>query len=162
MIAASLLMVICCKDKKTNDDPNKPYVVIYEQEDSLAIIQLANEYVTRFNGGDFNKVCDMLYTVRNDSVFPYTAEQREGFVEAMSKIGTQGCQLKDMQLNTFKDNRVRVAVLLNPEGNLDKEEGTIDLYLNPVKIDNQWYLTLYDKYAEGVGEHLNVVHEKQD
>jgi len=118
--------------------------------------------VARFNGGDFNQVADMLYFVRNDSVFPITDAQRQGFIEVMSQIGRLGCQLKDMRLNTFKDNKVRIAVLMNERGNLDDEKGTISLYLNPVKIDNQWYLTLYDKYAEGVGEHLNVVHEEQD
>ncbi|MBP5339274.1 MAG: hypothetical protein J6Z14_08260 [Prevotella sp.] len=136
--------------------------MIYEAEDSMAITQLANEYVTRFNGGDFNQVADLLYFVRNDSVFPLTEAQREGFVMAMSQIGRLGCQLKDMQLNTFKDNKVRVAVLMDENGSLDEDKGTISLYLNPVKIDNQWYLTLYDRYAEGVGEHLNVVHEEQD
>lgn len=165
LLAVSVLFIfgLCsCTDKKKDKGPNAPYVVIYEQEDSLAINQLANEYVARFNGGDFNQVADLLYFVRNDSVFPITQEQREGFVEAMSQIGQFGCQLKDMQLNTFKDNKVRVAVLMAENGNLDEEKGTINLFLNPVKINNQWYLTLYDRYAEGVGEHLNVVHEEQD
>lgn len=154
--------IISCNNRHPKDNTNKPLVVIYEPSDSLAITQLANEYVARFNGGDFNQVADMLYFVRNDSVFPITDAQRQGFIEVMSQIGRLGCQLKDMRLNTFKDNKVRIAVLMNERGNLDDEKGTISLYLNPVKIDNQWYLTLYDKYAEGVGEHLNVVHEEQD
>lgn len=161
LVVLGLLCVSSCKNKPV-ENTNKPYVVIYEQADSQAIIQLANEYVARFNGGDFNQVADLLYFVRNDSVFPITDDQRKGFVEAMGQIGRLGCQLKDLQLNTFKDNKVRVAVLMSETGSLEDEKGTINLFLNPVKIDNKWYLTLYDRYAEGVGEHLNVVHEAQE
>lgn len=160
---AVALFTVSCKDKQpTNNDPNQPFVVIYEQEDSLAISNLTNEYVTRFNSGDFNQAADMLYFVRNDSVFPLTQDQREGYIQAMNHIGRFGCQLKDMELNTFKDNKVRIAVLLNENGSLDEERGTVNFFLNPVKVENQWYLTLYDRYAEGVGEHLNVTHERQD
>lgn len=161
----SFVGLICfssCKNRHAVDDPHAPLVVIYEQEDSTAIIQLAQEYVTRFNGGDFNQVADLLYFVRNDSVFPLTQEQREGFVEAMGQIGRLGCQLKDMELNTFKDNKVRVSILMDENGSLDEERGTINMFLNPVKINNQWYLTLYDRFAEGVGQYINVVHERQD
>ena len=159
-----LTLLLGCKDKpaKPEAETEKPLVVIYAHDDSLAIAQLVNVYVETFNTGDFEKVADMLYTVHSDSIEPLTSEQRASYVQAMQQIGRYGCQLKDMQLNTFKDNKVRLAVLMNENGSLEDEQGTVNFFLNPVKINNEWVLTLYDKYAEGVGEHLNVVHEVQE
>lgn len=160
----SLLFFNSCKDKTSPqvNEWEKPLVVIYAHEDSLAISELANTYVELFNTGNFEAAADMLYTVKNDSALPLTNEQRMGYIQAMQQIGRLGCQLKDMQLNTYKDNKVRIAVLMSEQGSLEEERGTVNFYLNPVKIENQWLLTLYDKYAEGVGEQLNVVHHVEE
>ena len=59
-------------------------------------------------------------------------------------------QIKQKLLSD-KDNEVRIALLVSPDGDLDSDQGTISFVLNPVYIGEKWYLTLRDQYAEGVG-----------
>lgn len=150
----ALLMLVGCDNKKqqpeTADESQMP-VFEFSSSDSLIISQLADEYLAAFSVGDFNSASNMLYTVRGDSVFPLTDEERASYIDAMSHLPQHGCQKKEVILNTDRDNRVRIALLMNPEGSLEEEIGTINYYLNPIKVEGQWYLTAFDPYAEGVG-----------
>ena len=143
------------KDKPSNqeDDANLMPVFEFSSEDSLRVSELSDQYVACLNANDLETAADMLYTVRNDSVFPLTDEQKSSFMGAMSQLPKFGFQKKELILKTDLDNKVRIAVLMSESGSLEEEKATINLFVNPVKIDNQWYLTAYDRYAEGVGRY---------
>lgn len=143
------------KDKPAAQEENANLLPVFEfsSEDSLRVNELADQYVACFNTSDLETAADMLYTVRNDSVFPLTDEQKVSFMSAMSQLPKFGFQKKELILKTGLDNKVRIAVLMNESGSLEEEKATINLYINPVKIDGQWYLTAYDRYAEGVGRY---------
>jgi len=145
-------MFSCGNNKKTSQY-NEKGLPIYEfnNDDSTAVRQLAEEYVSRFSSKNFEAAADMLYTVHNDSVKPLTAEQRKGFIHAMQQLPLHGCAIKEQVLRSDKDNQVRIAMLMTENGDLEQERGTVNFFLNPVFIDGNWYLTLLDKYAEGVG-----------
>lgn len=143
------------KDKSAVQDENANLLPVFEfsSEDSLKVNELAEQYVACFNANDLETAADMLYTVRNDSVFPLTAEQKSSFMAAMSQLPKFGFQKKELTLKSDLDNKVRVAVLMSENGSLEEEKATINLFVNPVKIEGQWYLTVYDRYAEGVGQY---------
>jgi hypothetical protein len=151
-LALIILMASCSNSKKTSE-VNEHGLPIYEfnNEDSLAVRQLAEEYIGRFSSKNFNAAADMLYTVKNDSVKPLTDEQRKGYINAMQHIPVFGCAVKEQILRSDKDNQIRIALLMAESGDLETERGTVNFFLNPVYIDGQWYLTLLDNYAEGVG-----------
>ena len=69
----------------------------------------------------------------------------------MLNIGKYGCEQKELELYSDRDNQLRIALKIVESGNFETGEGTTNLFLNPVQKDGQWYLTLLDTHAEGVG-----------
>lgn len=148
-----ILLLASCRNGKTTGEVNEKGLPIYEfnDKDSVAVRALADDYVNRFKAQNYEAAADMLYTVRNDSVFPLTDDQRNGYLQAMKMMPFRDCAIKEQILRSDKDNQIRIAMLLSEDGSLDEEKGTVNFFLNPVYIDGQWYLTLLDRYAEGVG-----------
>lgn len=149
----TLAAVVSCHSKKEsrdNDEPTRP-VFVFTDSDSLAVNELADQYIDCLNAEDYDAAAEMLYTVRNDSVFPLTDEVRSEYIKAMTHLPHYGFQKKEVILNTDLDNRVRVAMLLTEGEEVEAEEGIMNYYINPVKVNGQWYLTTFDIYAEGVG-----------
>ena len=145
--------IVACDFKKTNqesEESDRP-VFVFTDEDSIAVSALADQYVNYLNAGSFEAAADMLYQVHNDSVVPLGGEERTGYIKAMSSLPSRGFQKKEITLNTDLDNRVRIVMLLTENGDLDNEKDIMNFYLNPVKKNDKWYLTIFDVYAEGVG-----------
>ena len=150
---AFLLLLPGCKSDKKTGELNEKGLPVYEfsNEDSIAVRALADEYVQYFKSKDFETCANMLYTVKDVSVHPLTAEQRKGYAAAMSALPFRDLAIKEQKLLSDKDNEVRISLLMSPDGDLEQDKGTISFVLNPVYIDEKWYLTLRDEYAEGVG-----------
>lgn len=148
------LAFVACDSKKGQQAQGEEFPVFeFSDDDSVTVNGLADQYVAAFNAKNMEEAANMLYTVRNDSVFPLTDEQRTSFMAAMGQLPHFGVQKKEVKLRTDLDNQVRIAVLLAENGSLEDEVGTVNFVLNPVKVQGQWYLTVYDKYAEGVGRY---------
>ncbi len=126
-------------------------VFVFNNQDSLDINELAVAYVNFVNSSDYEAAADLLYFVRNDSVLPISNEQRQGYLVAMRSLPILGCAQKELELYSDRDNKLRISLLINENGNLAEDKGTINFFLNPVKNEDKWYLTLLDKHAEGVG-----------
>lgn len=136
----------------TADDFLRPASMVYSSQDSLNISSLVSEFSANFSRQDFAACADMLFKVQNDSVFPLTNAERKGYVKAMSAQfhDIYGIRTSSFVLRSDKNNDVKVTVQIAEDGDLYKNIGTISLSLNPVFKDGNWYLTLLDKYAEGV------------
>ncbi len=151
-VGVVLLSFVACGGKKNQEAEETGLPVFhFEQKDSDQIRLLAKDYVDRFNSGDLQGAADMLFFVRNDSVLPMSAKQRQGFLEAMKQFTQYGCEQKELKLYSDRDNELRVAVKMAEDGDFETGAGTTNLFLNPVLKDGKWYLTLRDQYAEGVG-----------
>lgn len=152
-VSLALPFFIACTDKKSAQQMNENGLPVFEfsNQDSTNIMALANDYMTFFSQQNYEAVSDMLYIVRNDSVFPLDEEQRNGFVQAMKVLPVYGTALKELTLLSNRDNELRIAVQIAPDGDINEDKGTINFFLNPVEVEGQWYLTLRDEYAEGVG-----------
>ena len=123
----------------------------FTSADTSAIHQLAETYVGLVRDCNFEAAADMLYFVRNDSILPLDEEQRSGFITTMRIMPFYGCSLKELNLYSDRDNELRIAMQITEDGNSETGEGCTNFFLNPVEKDGTWYLTLLDKYAEGVG-----------
>lgn len=123
----------------------------FTNADTTSIQQLAEHYVDLVCEGNFEAAADMLYVVRNDSILPLSEEQRTGYLTTMRVMPFYGCTLKELNLFSDRDNELRIAMQITEDGNSETGEGCTYFFLNPVEKDGTWYLTLLDKYAEGVG-----------
>lgn len=157
-LLTSLVLVLffaACSDKKpqaTSGEANQ-FVFEFTNEDSISINSLVDEYVAAYNSGDLEACADFLFTVRNDSVFPLSATDRHGFISSMQPLVSFGCERKDLTLKTDRDNKIAIALFLTEADSESSqtERPFAKFILNPVKVDDKWYLTVYDPRAEGVG-----------
>lgn len=151
------LLVGCKSDKK--DTPSwgslRPPSMVYTAQDTTRIQELVNEYVEAFRKQDFETTADMLYKVKNDSVFPLTDTEKKSYIKAMSLLPVYGVKEYAFILRSDKNNEVRLAVQMISSGDIDKGIGVTYVSLNPVVKDGEWYLTMLDEKAEGVDIHAN-------
>ena len=140
-----LALVACNKKKTTEPEVIGLPVFTFASEDTAAVQSLANQFVDYFRAGNINAAADMLYIVRNDSVIALPEDQKANFKQALSSLPIYDCAIKEMNLYS------NLALLIAEEGNIEREEGTINFFLNPVLQEGNWYLTLLSEYAEGVG-----------
>lgn len=142
-----------CKNKPAQTNQNeflRPASMYYTHDDSLTIKELVDMYVENLKNKNFEANAALLHTVRNDSIFPYTDDVKEKYLEACRHFNFYDCRLKSLVLRSDKNNEACILVQIIENGSLDKEVGVTTISLNPVKIGDSWYLTLLDKYAEGV------------
>ena len=152
LLSTFLLLCSCTENKKVeNVTENGLPVFEFNSQDSLEVRQLVDQYVSFFSQNDYDSMADMLYVVHMDSVIPLSGNDREGFMKAISILPNFGCEVKDIELVSDHDNRVRIALKVTEDGDLAKEKGTINFFLNPVLSDGKWYLSLLDENAVGVG-----------
>ena len=150
-VAVALVAIVSCSSKKENNEPIlRPASMDYSSQDSAEVFNLATQFAEFFGHNDFESAALMLHTVRNDSIFPYTEDQRKDYIQKMQMLANYGCRMETLILRSDKNNEVRLKVKLLPVGTLNDYQAITHVYLNPVVIDGQWYLTLRDLKAEGV------------
>ena len=75
-----LCLVASCGHKKTNvkrqSEFIRPASMNYTHEDTARIMQLVDDYIAGFAQKDYDRTADMLYKVKNDSVFPLSDKER--------------------------------------------------------------------------------------
>lgn len=111
---------------------------------------MVNRYVGLIQNRNFADAADMLYNVRNDSILPFTIEEKAGFVKAYNHFPVYNAKVTTLILRSDKNNQVDVSLQIMKDGDIATGKGTTVMSLNPVVKDGKWYLTLLSKDAEGV------------
>ena len=155
VMGVALLMSACSskKDYKPRDvdDMLRPATMTYTGQDSANIMALVNEYAGLFEQRDFDACSQLLYKLQNDSIRQLTEPEKQGFKQAMNIFSkVYAVRTTSFILRSDKNNDVKLTVQIDENGDIDKNIGTISFSLNPVYKDGNWYLTVLDKYAEGV------------
>lgn len=151
-----LAIMTSCSDKKpqpTINSNNGVMVFEFDSQDSLAIQALADDFLSRVNGNDFDAAADLLYTVHGDSALALTSQERANYINAMKAMPHFGFVQQELLLFSDRDNELRIAIKMREDANVAKKQDIIRFVLNPVELRGKWYLTLRDEYAEGVGDY---------
>ncbi len=146
-----ILLAACRGNNQAESNVSELPVFEFTNQDSLNIQALGEQFMSYFKAGDYEGASHMLYLVNNDSVRSLPANYAQGFQDMMSSMPIVDSELKELKLFSDRDNELRIALQISPEGDLSTGEGCINFVLNPVEQDGRWFLTLRDEYAEGVG-----------
>lgn len=147
----ALLTFSSCSKKKPAKDPYlRPASMVYTAQDSADIWNLCQQFADFFGKNDFESCALMLYTYHDKKVAPYNEEQRKEYIRKVQLFSNYGCRIDAFVLHSDRNNEVSLKVKLFNIGTLDDDQGITRLFLNPVKVDDTWYLTLRDMNAEGV------------
>lgn len=155
-----LLLLASCsgggeKAKHTSEAMRAPSLD-FSADDSLAVITLANNYLEAFGEKDYEAAADMLFKYENDSIRQLNADERKSYLNTMRQLPNYGCKLKGIALYTENNNRLIYMMQVASSGSLEREEGIMKFYLNPVLKNGEWYLTLLDMNQEGTENLFNL------
>lgn len=152
-----LSLVACKSNKKDKIDETyiRPASVVFTKQDTSSIDSLVRIFVEYANKGDLSNASSMLHVVEKGKIADLPLEQRQKFEILMTKFPFHGCETRSLHLGGEKDNKVGVAFKIAPNADVVSGSGCINLVLNPVRIDNNWYLTLRDEDAEGIDQNNN-------
>lgn len=148
-----MLMLVSCKsNKKDKIDETyiRPASVVFSAQDTSSIDSLVKIFVEYANKGDLSNASSMLHVVEKGKIEELPLEKRKKFEMLMTKFPFHGCETNSMHLGGEKDNKVGISFKISPNADVKTGSGCISLVLNPVRIQNVWYLTLRDEDAEGV------------
>lgn len=150
---ASLLLLVSCKsNKKDKIDETyiRPSSVNFTPRDTSCIDSLVKIFVDYVNKGDLSNASSMLHVIEKSKIEDLPLEKRQKFEMLMTKFPFHGCVANSMHLEGEKDNKIGIAFKISPNADVNSGSGCINLVLNPVRIQNVWYLTLRDEDAEGI------------
>jgi hypothetical protein len=140
-----------CKSKKEEQLPIlRPASMDYTAQDSADIWKLCNQFAEFFGKNDFESCSLMLNFFDEKGIRPYTDKERKEYMEKIQLFSNYGCRVESFVLRSDRNNSVSLKVKLFPVGTMDDDQGITRLVLNPVKVEDTWYLTLRDQNAKGV------------
>lgn len=159
---SSLALVIClslvsCKSNqkdKIDETYIRPASVEFTAKDTSSIDSLVKMFVQYANNGDLSNASSMLHVVEKGKIAELPVEKRQKFEIIMTKFPFHGCEENSIHLEGEKDNKIGIFFKISPNADVRTGSGCIKLVLNPVRIDNVWYLTLRDEDAEGI-QHMD-------
>lgn len=128
-----------------------PASMDYTSEDSVKIKTLVEQFAEGLKTQNFAGCADLLYRMSDGEAVPYSEDEKKQYVQTMSSFR----KIYDVRMTGFilrneKNNDVKLTLQILENGNILQGQGTINISLNPVYVKGEWYLTLLDKFAEGV------------
>lgn len=147
------VIVTGCKNnnKKNKEIFLRPSSIVFTNEDSTEVKSLINNFVGLLNNHDFTSASASLYQLKAGKPEKLSEENCKSFEQFLSQVPYKQAKEEAFRLRGDKDNKIRVSLLLNPNGSVDNNKDVINIVLNPVLVEGKWYLTLRDEEAEGVG-----------
>lgn len=115
----------------------------------MQINKLVTDFIDLMNKKQIEAAASMLYIVKDGEPVPFTDAQRESFITTYTLIPVKSCKLLDYKLINEYNNQAKVQVEIDlPSPN--NKPMLSKIYLNPIMVDDVWYLTTLDPEAEGV------------
>ena len=151
LVFAALLLIASCGEKKESKKQLlRPPAIALSAQDTIQIMEKVKAYDALFKANRMSEAAEMLYFVRNDSIFPLTQEKKEAFVKGISTFHIYDTKIDYLIVRDELNNEVCIISQIIEDGNIRERKGITKFFFNPVKKDGMWYLTVRDKYAEGV------------
>jgi len=155
LILAALLLgltVVGCRNKQSQNQYIAPAGMEYSGKDTTEIMGLVNKYVQCLNEHDYDGMVDLLHTFKDNRIYAFDETQRDSVKRGLQQIPVYAAKLYSFRLNNNVNNKICILVQLIENGDLEQEIGVSKLFLNPVYVQDKWYLTLLDLNADGVKE----------
>ena len=140
-----LLIAGCNSGKK--EDKRKEYIPLkmdVSSKDTVAVTQLSEKFVQLLQKEDYEGALNMLYFLNKDGeVVPLTAEQRQQQLGIFKVFPVIDYTNKGIIFNSEKDSQVKFEIQFTPSEE-DKPGATTNLFLKPMRVNGEWFLTTYD------------------
>lgn len=147
--AVVTLCLVSCSKKREKTGNVYGQEIEFVKEDTMQINSLVTEFIDNMNNNRIEAAADMLYIVRDGKPVAFSEEEKKGFVTAYTLLPVKSCKLLNYTLVNEFNNEAKVEVELDIPS-ADKAPKKSKIYLNPIMVDDKWYLTTLDPRGEGV------------
>jgi hypothetical protein len=142
------LCVVSCKDNKKDDkvyipdDPRKDLNMERTQEDTLAVLDLANKFLIALKEKNVDAALDQLVEVDSNAVKPMSAERKSELRKSLGVFPVESYTIDEIIMFSESDTEVRYTTKMFPDSVESKIPGTTKGALHVFRINNEWHLTI--------------------
>ena len=142
------LCVLSCKDNKKDNQlyiPNDPRMdpsMQRTQEDTLAVLDLANKFLTALKEDDLKGALDQLIEVDSNAVKPMSEARKRELAQGLGVFPVESYTIDELIMFSDSDTEVRYNTMMFPDSVESKIPGTTKGALHAFRINNEWHLTI--------------------
>ena len=130
--------------EKTQIDAEAEFVAALSSEDSTAVLDLAEQFMTLLKDGQTEEAVDMIYVLYNDQLYRKSEAYSQMLVQRFKVFPVYSYHLVYYSFSTQGNNDISYQYAFGRPTS-EKPAPTIKLMLNPVLVDGVWYLTLKEQ-----------------
>ena len=140
------LLSSCTSEKKGNDNSaatNLGPLMTLDSQDTIIVDQLSTEFIEHLKNKEYDEAVSMLYYLHPDSsIVPMPRNLAIRQEQIFRTFPVLDYKFESIRFRTESDCQVKFVITFSrsPEG----QDYTTSLYLQPVRRDGQWYLTVRD------------------
>jgi hypothetical protein len=148
VIAFPLFMLTSCTEQKKGPDVtvNIGPLMSLDSQDTIIVDQLSTEFIEHLKNKEYADAISMLYYLDPDSALiplPRNLALRQEQIFRMFPV--LDYKYESRRFRTESDCQVKFVITFSEKkGPDDKADYTTSLYLQPVRREGQWYLTVRD------------------
>ena len=147
VVAITLVLASSCTGEKKGNDTqaatNLGPVMTLDSQDTIIVDQLSTEFIEHLKNNEYGEAISMLYYLHPDSsIVPLPRNMAIRQEQIFRTFPVLDYKFESIRFRTETDCQVKFVITFsrNPEG----EDYTTSLYLQPIRRDGQWYLTVRD------------------
>ena len=146
MTLALLTLASCGKKEKSFKELEETYLPKPEMtltaSDTANVKALAEHYMKLVEDREIDDAIGMLYYLDKDSVKPLRPEQAKNQRFILSHVKGVEYKLDHLVFRTEKDCEAHFTIKLFEPKPGNTRPNKVSMTLNPVRMDNKWYLTV--------------------
>ena len=144
------ISIVSCQDSKkgekdkiiVRDNPRMDYGMERTHQDTVALMDLAKQYLEALKTNNIEGALDQLYEIENGEVNPLSSERRNELRKAISAFPVESYSIEAVILYSDSDSEVRYTTKMFPDSVKSEMPGETKGSLHPFRVDSQWYLTI--------------------
>ena len=151
VIALPIALLCSCNGDSKKDSGNGLVVnleptMTLDSQDTIIVDQLSTEFVEHLKNKEYSEAISMLYYLDPDSAIvplPRNLAIRQEQIFRVFPVLDYRCE--SIRFRTESDCQVKfVITFFQKTDPSDKRDNTTSLYLQPIRREGQWYLTIRD------------------
>lgn len=143
LVSAVAFLFDSCTGNKAQQEKSEP---MFNSADTTLVTQLTESFMQDLQQGNFDTAFTRLYAIGPDQLEVISAEEQSQLKEYFSAFPVLRYKLKSMEwVNVYEVKYLySFEFFEKPEGE-EAMPNTMNLTLKPMKLSNQWFLTLEKK-----------------
>ena len=152
-IAAAMLFACGGKNVKNVDaeeitDPREDQHMQRSQVDTLGILYLVNDYLTKLKDNNIDSAMALLYEASGDTVLPISDTKKAEVLQMVKNFPVLKYNIDQILMYSEQDTEVRYTIEFFEKTADDPRPNTLQCVINPRRVGYYWYLTIPDRKVE--------------